>query len=36
MRFADVQRPASLSLLRHFAAQCKSLVIIYSTLLTHM
>jgi len=28
MRFADVQWPASLSLLRHFAAQYKSLVII--------
>jgi len=28
MRFTDVQRPAPLNLLRHFAAQYKSLVII--------
>jgi len=35
MRFADVQWPARLSLLRHFAAQYKSLVIIINCYLYH-
>jgi len=34
MRFADVQRPAPPSLLRHFAAQYKSLVIIIIIIIT--